>query len=108
MNKTLLTASILALVAISLFSGCVERTTYVARPGEVIVHEAPPPPQYEVIVAAPGPEFIWVPGFWAWRDRWVWVPGHHVIRPHARAVWVPDRWVRRGHGYVHVTGHWRR
>ena len=38
MKKTCLKVSILALAVVSLFTGCVERTVYVARPGEVVVH----------------------------------------------------------------------
>ena len=94
-------------------AGCVERTVYVTGPagaavppGEVVVTEAPPQPQLDVLVAAPGPGYVWTPGYWSWRGHWVWVGGRWVIAPHPRAVFVPGRWVRHGHGWVWVRGHW--
>jgi len=92
-----------------LFSaGCVERrVVYVPQQGETVVSEAPPPPQTEVVVAAPGPEYLWVPGYWSWNGRWVWIGGRWGLRPHPHAVWVGPRYVRRGHGYVYFHGYWR-
>jgi len=116
MKRLLFASSTLAITAITLLSGCVERrTVYVqgpppgapAAPGEVVVNEAPPVPPQEVIVAAPGPEYVWAPGYYSWNGGWVWVRGSWVIRPHPGAVWVGGRWGRRGHGYVWVGGHWR-
>ena len=73
----------------------------------VVVNEAPPPPQREVVIASPGPAYVWVPGFWTWRNRWVWVGGRWMIGPHPHAIWVNGRWAnRRGH-YIWVRGYWR-
>ena len=79
----------------------------VSPPADIVVSEAPPPPAHEVIVASPGPAYSWVPGYWSWQGRWVWVRGAWVIRPDAHAVYVPGRWVHRGHGYVWNSGHWK-
>jgi hypothetical protein len=92
--------------------GCARRVVYVQEPppaaGEtVVVAEAPPEPPVEVIGVAPGPENVWVTGFWEWHGRWVWVPGRWVVRPRPRAVWVGSHWVHRPHGWVMVHGHWR-
>ncbi len=96
-------------------SGCVERrVVYVRQPappppagGEVVVTEAPPAPQVEVVGIAPGPEFVWMPGAWEWRGRWFWVGGRWAAGPHPGALWVQGRWIRHGHGHVWVRGYWR-
>jgi hypothetical protein len=116
MKKSLFaTTCLLGLASLSIFTGCVERTVYVRgprpavvqEPGEVVVTEAPPPLQQEVVVAAPGPNYFWVPGYWAWHGHWVWVGGNWTLRPHPHAVWVNGRWGRRGHAYVWIGGRWR-
>jgi len=74
---------------------------------EVVVTEAPPSSQEEVVGISPGPEYIWVPGWWEWHDRWVWKSGRWMIGPHPRAHWVPGHWTRHGHTYVWRPGYWR-
>ena len=75
----------------------------------VTTPEPPPPPRVErVIVAAPGPSFVWVSGEWVWNDRWVWMEGHWGYPPQPRAVWVVGHWERSGpNRMTHVPGHWR-
>lgn len=114
MKTSRFAVTVLGLAAMALVSGCVEhRVVYVQTPppgavaGPVVVREAPPPVQAEVIVAAPGLGYAWVPGYWAWQGRWVWVRGCWVARPHPRAVLVPGHWAHHGHGYVWVRGYWR-
>jgi hypothetical protein len=112
----------LAIAGLSvIFGGCVQRTVYVRQPppppgavepapeqpAEVVVTEAPPAPQVEVRIAAPGPEFVWTPGYWAWHGHWVWVGGRWARPPHRHAVWVAGHWGHRGHGYVWIGGRWR-
>src|ERR1700745_507225 len=53
---------------------------------EIVVTEPPPPPIQETITVAPGPEYVWVSGAWAWRGHWVWGRGHWVGRPNPGAV----------------------
>ena len=68
---------------ILLTGGCVERRVVVRErvpayaPSEtVVVTEAPPAPQTEVIPVAPGPDYVWVGGYWVRQGpRWVWAPG---------------------------------
>src|SRR5581483_1220079 len=44
---------------------------------DVIVADAPPPPQQEVIVERPGPDFVWISGYWGWENgRREWYRGH--------------------------------
>jgi len=84
-------------------TGCV----VAPEPRGMVVSEAPPPPQVEIVPVAPGPGFIWVEGHWGWRGRWVWESGRYVSRPHSRAAWVPGHWVAGRRGWVWVPGRWR-
>lgn len=48
----------------------------------VVTAPSPPPPQTEVIVPAPGPQYVWVRGHWRWDGvAWVWIRGHWVLQP---------------------------
>jgi len=89
----------------------VVRETVVASapaPGtEIIVREAAPAPRTEVVMVSPGPAYVWVPGYWAWHNRWVWEGGHWALPPRPGAVWVPHRYVFRGGVHVYVHGGWR-
>jgi hypothetical protein len=79
-----------------------------APPPEVVVEEGPPPPQVEVIGVPPGPEFLWVGGFYDRRGpNWVWVGGHWDRPPRRGVHWEADHWERGPRGYVFVHGGWR-
>jgi hypothetical protein len=69
---------------------------------------APPPPPTVVVPAAPGPGYVWEPGYWSLQGgAWVWVPGQWVVPPAPRAVWVPGVWVSVHGGWHWRPGHWR-
>jgi hypothetical protein len=86
------------------------RQPVVAVPAtRVIVTEAPPAPQPEVVGVAPAQNQVWVSGYWMRADqRWVWVPGHWETRPRVGATWVPGEWSKdiEGRGWVWTPGHW--
>ena len=92
--------------AMMLTYGCV---VYPAEPvgAEVEVSDDPPAPIIEVTPVAPGPDFIWVGGEWAWHGSWVWERGHYVRPPHAGAVWVPHRYAVHNGKHIFVRGGWR-
>src|ERR1700761_9562854 len=69
MKKLLLTKAA-PLAGLLLFAGCV---TYQEPPQDVT--SEPPAPQVEVIPPQPDVTFVWTPGYWDWRGRWVWVHG---------------------------------
>ncbi len=82
----------------------------VAVPGVVIVSGAPPPapPYTEVIVASPGPGFVWITGAWVWGgNRWVWEGGRWERPPRPGAVWVPHHYEFRDGRHVYVRGGWK-
>jgi hypothetical protein len=47
----------------------------VAQPGP------PPPPQVEILPVAPGPDYLWAPGYRSWYGgAWIWVGGGYYPR----------------------------
>jgi hypothetical protein len=74
----------------------------------VYVRIGPPAPIVERVVVAPGPGYVWVPGFYRWDGgRYIWVAGHHVRPPRGRAVWAPGHWTHARQGWYWVDGRWR-
>lgn len=50
---------------------------------------APPPPRVVVVPASPGPEFIWVEGYWyPVGHHYKWHSGYWTRPPYASAHWV--------------------
>ena len=79
-----------------------------AASAEIVVRVGPPRPRVERRIAAPGPGYVWIGGFYRWEGgAHVWVPGRweRPIRP--GAVWVAPRWQRRGREWVFIDGRWR-
>ncbi len=74
----------------------------------IIVAQAPPVAQAEVVLARPGPDYVWIPGYWTWRDsRYEWMAGQWVMPPHSNAVWTPPHWdSESGGGYRFYEGYW--
>ena len=69
--------------------------------------EPPPPlPDYEQPLA-PGPDYLWAPGYWAWGpDGYYWVPGYWVEAPYVGALWTPGYWGFGGGFYRFHHGFW--
>ncbi len=87
--------------------GCAtDRGLHGSAAQEVVVTEAPPADRAEGAGVAPGPDYAWVPGHWAWHDRWVWDRGYWMLRPRPGAVWQPGHWDKDARGWVWVPGHW--
>ena len=83
-------------------------STACAGPARYYVRVGPPAPIVEARVVAPGPGYVWVPGYYAWDGGlYTWRPGVWVLPPRARAAWVPGHWVRERRGWFWVEGHWR-
>lgn len=113
MKKSIIIKSLVVAIGLPLLAGCVEREVYRESPpppaGEAVVEQPsePPPSQVEVVPPQPDITFIWVPGAYEWRGRWVWVGGRWASPPHRGAVWIRGGWVLRDHHSVWVRGHWR-
>jgi hypothetical protein len=70
----------------------------------------PPPPRQEVIVGvSPGPDFIWVGGYWDGSPgHYTWVGGRWDHPPHAHGQWFAPHWDKGTDGHYHQTkGEWR-
>jgi hypothetical protein len=79
-----------------------------AGAGVVWVQSAPPRERYEPRPEAPGPDYIWITGFWVWGgSSYDWTPGHWEHRPSPRARYERGRWNRGRGGWYWVDGRWR-
>ena len=56
---------------------------------------------------APGPGYLWTPGYWAWSDDdgYYWVPGTWVVAP-VGLLWTPGYWGWGGGVYMWHLGYW--
>jgi len=96
------------LSAAAILAASVFATACAGTSGRVYVRTGPPPVRAEIVGVAPGPGYVWVPGYYNYSGRdYVWVGGRWDRPPRARARWVPAHWERDGHGYYFVDGHWR-
>lgn len=68
---------------------------------------APPAlPVYEQPVA-PGPGYLWTPGYWAWSiSDYYWVPGVWVLPPRVGLLWTPGWWGWSNGVYRWNAGYW--
>jgi hypothetical protein len=88
-----------------LVAGLLTMTSLLSCAGGLYVETEPPPLRAEVRPAPPGPNAVWIDGYWDWRARqYVWIEGHWDRHP--RGNWVPGRWEKQERGYVWVRGYW--
>ena len=74
----------------------------------VVIQTAPPPERVEYYSAAPGPEYVWVTGYWQWNStEYFWVPGRWAAPPRGYHAYERGRWQRTGHGWKWHEGKWR-
>jgi hypothetical protein len=76
-------------------------------PPATVVSEPPPPAPIDIVVVAPGPDYVWIDGEWLWNGRWVWAAGHWGYPPYPHAVWVRGNWVHGPYGWHRAPGRWR-
>jgi YXWGXW repeat-containing protein len=65
----------------------------------------PPPPPHRETIPPPRAGYVWIPGYWDWRNaRHSWVVGRWA--PERRGChWKPHRWVsRNGRWFLQVGG----
>ena len=70
--------------------------------------DAPPPPlpTYQQ-PEAPGPNYLWTPGYWSYAPvGYYWVPGAWVLAPYPGALWTPAYWGFFGNRYRFYHGYW--
>jgi hypothetical protein len=95
--------AVLALVLARAASACLPMP-----PGGVVVVELrPPDPRWETMGHAPAVGYVWVGGFWAWRNgEFLWMEGRWMPLPPGQRYWVPGRWVRTRRGWYFIDGYW--
>lgn len=77
----------------------------VGYPAPVAMYAAPPAPLVTPYVAAPGPGYSYVAGYWyPAGPRYAWHAGYWARPAYAGARWVAPYYVR---GFYH-RGYWRR
>src|SRR5260370_42645723 len=92
------------LLSASLFAA----TGCVGGSGRVYVRSGPPPMRYETFVVSPGPDYVWVPGYYRYDGGgYLWVGGRWDRPPRGRGRWTPAHWERDRRGWYFVEGHWR-
>jgi hypothetical protein len=68
---------------------------------------APPPLPVYTQPEAPGPDYIWEPGYWAYGPAgYYWVPGTWVLAPEPGLLWTPGYWAFVNGSYVWNPGYW--
>src|SRR5579863_10489778 len=68
---------------------------------------APPPLLVYSQPICPGPNYMWVPGYWAYGpDGYYWVPGTWVLTPFSGALWTPGYWGWNNGAYLWHDGYW--
>jgi WXXGXW repeat (2 copies) len=98
---------IVGATAAALLAGC---ATAVHTPAPRVVVREMPAPITEVVPAAPGIGFNWVPGHWVWRDgNWRWTSGHYVqaVVPAMPPLVVETIPAAPSSAHAWVQGHWR-
>jgi hypothetical protein len=73
----------------------------------ISVHVGPPPiPVLAVQPIAPGPGYLWTPGYWAYgSDGYYWVHGTWVVAP-VGMLWTPGYWGWGSGAYLWHAGYW--
>jgi hypothetical protein len=76
-----------------------------------IVIDAPPPPlRHELVVGvSPGPDNVWIAGYWGGTPgHYTWVGGRWDHPPHPHGQWSAPHWDKDSDGHYRQTkGEWR-
>ena len=73
-----------------------------------IVGYGPPEPREEVIIVAPSPRYVWVPGYYTYSGgTYIWIEGRYQIPPRGKTRYVQGEWVKTPKGYKRGKGHWK-
>lgn len=87
----------------------VEMTVPAEEPEQTSTEAPPSQPMDDARPAQPGPDYVWITGYWWWTGgEYVWVPGYWEIPPEPEYVYIPGYWTYRGTTWVYVRGGWGR
>ncbi|MHB1023591.1 MAG: YXWGXW repeat-containing protein [Acidobacteriaceae bacterium] len=80
-----------------------------ASSAQVIISVSIAPPMLPIYTQpyCPGPDYIWIPGYWAYGpDGYYWVPGTWVLAPEPGLLWTPGYWGWSGIAFIWHPGYW--
>jgi len=87
--------------------GAVLVTTATPAVSTTVVTVATPALQTEVVMTQPSPKYVWLAGYWSWRnDRYEWLAGHWQLPPNSNAVWITPHWEQQGNAFRFTEGYW--
>lgn len=96
-----------ASLALALAASACAPAGYYVEYDNVETELPPPPPRAEAVPGAPGPDYVWLPGYWYWTGQnYLWRPGAWDLPPAPHHVWVRSGWVRNGRTYRYIPGRW--
>lgn len=97
----------LTLLVLSLGAWAMPPTAVAAVSVSISVRIAPPLLPVYIQPAPPAPDFLWMPGYWAWDDAgYYWVPGTWVMAPRHGYLWTPGYWAWGSGLYYWHQGYW--
>jgi hypothetical protein len=65
-----------------------------------LVATGPPPIRTEIIVVAPSPRHVWVPGYYVYRGgNYVMIQGSYQVPPRGRTSYIQGQWHQTPKGY---------
>jgi hypothetical protein len=72
------------------------------------VNVGPPAAVVETRPIAPGPGYVWTPGYYHWNgNSYVWLNGAWAHPPHHHHRYVAGVWVHGHRGWYYRNGYWR-
>ncbi|NKI70069.1 BcpO-related WXXGXW repeat protein [Collimonas pratensis] len=95
-----------AVVLVAISAGTFVSSPALAQIGvDITIGRPPPPPRYEPIPPSRD-GYVWIPGFWDWRDgRHIWADGHwEPSRP--GFVYAHPEWHQGPNGWILRSGGW--
>lgn len=101
LKRSLTLAAFLAIVSVLAFPAI--------SSGSVFVSVAIAPPVLPVYAQplCPGPDYIWMPGYWGYGPGgYFWIPGTWVLAPEPGLLWTPGYWGFANGLYVWHAGYW--
>ncbi len=107
MKKALLWLAAPAVVLALVLGGCTKGSEQ-ASGGDVVAPNPPPATaQADTQSPPPGPDYVWIQGYWVWAgNAYAWHPGYWERPPQAGYVWVAPQYEHIDRGYRYRSGRW--